>query len=184
MDCTIRSPSDPAAYIHRIGRTARLGKKGNAILFVMPSEERYIEILSSKNMNFIQLPLQDIQVTLVTNLERNPSRSVEVEEGALYFKFQTMVENGYHDIDLKLLAIKAFQSYLRSYATHVKATKKIFHIRNLHLGHVSKSFGLADTPKELGHILKKRKPQEEEEEGEKKKLRSNVKYSDEFEAGI
>jgi len=177
-------PSDPAAYVHRIGRTARLGKIGNAIVFVMPCEERYLDVLKSKNMNFIKLPIEDIQVTLVTNLERNPSKSVEIEEGALYFKIQTMVEEGYHDIDLKLMAIKSFQSYLRSYTTHVKATKNIFHLKNLHLGHVSKSFGLADTPKELGKILQKRKPREEEKEVKREKLRSNVKYSDEFEAGI
>lgn len=33
-------PADPEAYVHRIGRTARAGRSGQAILFVTPREER------------------------------------------------------------------------------------------------------------------------------------------------
>jgi len=33
-------PYDPEAYVHRIGRTARAGRTGKAILFVTPREER------------------------------------------------------------------------------------------------------------------------------------------------
>ncbi len=33
-------PNDPEAYVHRIGRTARAGRSGKAILFVTPREER------------------------------------------------------------------------------------------------------------------------------------------------
>ena len=33
-------PNDPESYVHRIGRTARAGRTGTAILFVAPREER------------------------------------------------------------------------------------------------------------------------------------------------
>jgi ATP-dependent RNA helicase DeaD len=33
-------PYDPEAYVHRIGRTARAGRSGKAILFITPREER------------------------------------------------------------------------------------------------------------------------------------------------
>lgn len=42
--------------------------------------------------------------------------------------------------------MKAYRAFLRSYATHSRATKHIFHIKNLHLGHLSKSFALKDPP--------------------------------------
>jgi ATP-dependent RNA helicase DeaD len=33
-------PNDPEAYVHRVGRTARAGRAGQAILFITPREER------------------------------------------------------------------------------------------------------------------------------------------------
>jgi len=35
-------PQDPNGFVHRCGRTARLGKGGTAILMLLPSEESYI----------------------------------------------------------------------------------------------------------------------------------------------
>lgn len=40
-------PQDPNFYIHRIGRTARKGKNGRAIVFVDQSEETYIDYLKT-----------------------------------------------------------------------------------------------------------------------------------------
>lgn len=63
--------------------------------------------------------------------------------------FSLCLVNEAQDLDLKALAIKAYQSFIRSYATHTKSTKHIFHVKNLHLGHISKSFGLKEPPTEL-----------------------------------
>jgi len=38
---------------------------------------------------------------------------------------------------------------VRAYATHTAATKHIFHIKSLHLGHVAKSFALGEPPSKL-----------------------------------
>ncbi len=35
-------PNDPEAYVHRVGRTARAGRAGKAILFITPREERML----------------------------------------------------------------------------------------------------------------------------------------------
>lgn len=35
---------------------------------------------------------------------------------------------------------------MRAYATHPAAAKHIFHIRDLHLGHLAKSFALRESP--------------------------------------
>jgi len=39
-------PDDPKDYIHRVGRTARgLNGKGQALLFLLPSEKRFLQFL-------------------------------------------------------------------------------------------------------------------------------------------
>ncbi len=37
-------PSETVEYVHRIGRTARLGQAGSAVLFVSPHESKYISV--------------------------------------------------------------------------------------------------------------------------------------------
>lgn len=41
-------PQSIASYVHRVGRTARAGRQGKAILFVGPSETSFVAILESK----------------------------------------------------------------------------------------------------------------------------------------
>ncbi len=43
FDC----PEDVNTYIHRVGRTARYKSKGNAILFLLESEKKFIEKIQS-----------------------------------------------------------------------------------------------------------------------------------------
>jgi ATP-dependent RNA helicase DDX55/SPB4 len=49
------SPSDPAMFIHRAGRTARAGKSGQSLVFLTPKEEAYIDFLRKR-----QVPLQPL----------------------------------------------------------------------------------------------------------------------------
>lgn len=54
--------------------------------------------------------------------------------------------------------LPALQSFIRAYATYPRELKHIFHIRLLHLGHMAKSFGLRDAPKNLcASAMKKKK---------------------------
>jgi ATP-dependent RNA helicase DeaD len=41
-------PQDPESYVHRIGRTGRAGKEGNAITFITPSEYRNLQFISRR----------------------------------------------------------------------------------------------------------------------------------------
>lgn len=43
-------PQKICDYVHRVGRTARAGKQGKAVLFVGPSETNFIEVLESKRV--------------------------------------------------------------------------------------------------------------------------------------
>lgn len=38
-------PQDPAAFVHRVGRTARMGQSGSALAFLLPNEEPYVDFL-------------------------------------------------------------------------------------------------------------------------------------------
>ena len=52
-------PTDPEAYVHRIGRTGRAGKTGIAISFLTPRDKRYlsrIEAFSKHKITQAQLP--------------------------------------------------------------------------------------------------------------------------------
>ena len=44
-------PQDPNFYIHRVGRTARVGRKGSALLFLEPNELSFIDYLKLKNVD-------------------------------------------------------------------------------------------------------------------------------------
>jgi ATP-dependent RNA helicase DDX31/DBP7 len=54
---------------------------------------------------------------------------------------------------------------MRAYATHPSSEKHIFHIRNLHMGHLAKAFALRDAPnlvkfkstKQTGHSHQKKR---------------------------
>ncbi len=43
VDCILQydPPQDPAFYVHRVGRTARAGKQGEAVVFLAPNEDTY-----------------------------------------------------------------------------------------------------------------------------------------------
>jgi len=56
-------PHDTEAYVHRIGRTGRAGRKGDAILFVAPREKRMLQAIEKatrQEIDLMQLPSTDM----------------------------------------------------------------------------------------------------------------------------
>ncbi|MEE9355837.1 MAG: DEAD/DEAH box helicase, partial [Methylococcaceae bacterium] len=56
-------PHDTESYVHRIGRTGRAGREGDAILFVAPREKRMlatIERATKKKIDQMEMPSTDI----------------------------------------------------------------------------------------------------------------------------
>ncbi|THH04549.1 hypothetical protein EW145_g5438 [Phellinidium pouzarii] len=142
-------------YVHRVGRTARVGRGGEAWAFVSPSEQEWVR--------WIETRIQD-KDTSVSETGRRPSlvpASVEsVMRGGFggkgngYEERATQVQLAFERWVLKQkengeLARRAFQSHMRAYATHPADEKHIFHVRNLHLGHLAKAFALREAP---GHL--------------------------------
>ncbi|GAY40492.1 hypothetical protein CUMW_052350 [Citrus unshiu] len=56
VDCIVQydPPQDPNVFVHRVGRTARLGRQGRSIVFLSPKEEAYVEFLRIR-----RVPLQE-----------------------------------------------------------------------------------------------------------------------------
>ncbi len=49
-------PTDPDFYVHRVGRTARAGRSGSALIFLQETERSYLELLRVK-----RVPIQEVQ---------------------------------------------------------------------------------------------------------------------------
>ncbi|MFM8332975.1 MAG: DEAD/DEAH box helicase [Candidatus Methylumidiphilus sp.] len=84
-------PYDTEAYIHRIGRTGRAGRKGNAILFVAPRERRMlaaIERATRHRIREMRLPTrQDIVERRVEQFKELVMNTLESEELSFYREF-------------------------------------------------------------------------------------------------
>uniref|UniRef100_A0A671S9W4 ATP-dependent RNA helicase n=1 Tax=Sinocyclocheilus anshuiensis TaxID=1608454 RepID=A0A671S9W4_9TELE len=156
-------PVSAAEYVHRVGRTARIGAQGSSLLFLTPSETAFVDVLAKHNISLSEMKMEDVLANLMKD-ERFKGRGKwdskrsaaafeqEVRERATVL--QTDFENYVHANNESLQTAKcALQSFLRAYTTYPSSLKHIFHIRSLHLGHAAKSFGLRDAPQGLGSSI-------------------------------
>ena len=106
-------PHDTEAYVHRIGRTGRAGRKGEAILFVAPREQRMlraIEKATGQPITPMQLPSrEDISGRRVSQFKQLITDTIEAEE--LGF-FTDLVDSYQADSNFGLETIAAALSYL------------------------------------------------------------------------
>jgi len=116
-------PDDPKEYIHRVGRTARAGGAGNALLFLLPEEIAFLRYLKHAKVplneyNFSNSKVANVQSQLEKLIEKN------------FFLHKSAKE--------------AYQSYLQAYASH--ALKSVFQIDSLDLARVAQAFGFKVPP--------------------------------------
>ena len=98
-------PEDAAAYIHRVGRTARYKSKGNSLLILLPSEVKGM--------------LGALEKAKVGEVKKVRLNNVHQEN------IQTKVQSELmQDSELKMVAQKAFKSYVRS--VYLQSNKDIF----------------------------------------------------------
>ncbi|XP_013878253.1 probable ATP-dependent RNA helicase DDX31 [Austrofundulus limnaeus] len=152
-------PTSAAEYVHRVGRTARIGGRGNGLLFLTPTETAFVTELANHNISLSEVKLQDLLSCLMMDdayrgrgkyHSQSSSKALEQEVRERATVLQTEFETFVHSSATSLQAAKtALQSFLRAYTTYPTHLKHIFHIRSLHLGHAAKSFGLRDAPQGL-----------------------------------
>ena len=59
-------PTDPEAYVHRIGRTGRAGRSGEAILFIAPREERLLRAIERATRQ----PIEPLPIPTAADVNR------------------------------------------------------------------------------------------------------------------
>ncbi|XP_020519952.1 DEAD-box ATP-dependent RNA helicase 18 isoform X3 [Amborella trichopoda] len=115
-------PQDPNVFIHRVGRTARMGRTGNAIVFLLPKEDAYVEFLQIR-----RVPLQE---------RKNSNFPLDIipEIRAAAKKDRDAMEKG----------LRAFVSYVRAYKEHI--CSYIFRWKELDIGKLGMGYGLLQLP--------------------------------------
>ncbi|XP_041370134.1 probable ATP-dependent RNA helicase DDX31 [Gigantopelta aegis] len=179
-------------YIHRVGRTARAGSPGHALLFLLPHEVSYIQALNKQHISLDELSMDEVLKTLtntiqdlpfLANMPRDMPRTAEEAASCLQTQFEDCIHGNKNMLQL---ARKAFQSFIRAYTTFPSHLKSMFDIRQLHLGHLAKSFGLRDAPSNMKVNLgsKHRSDQHKHNRFEKTGKGFQKKNLSEFESGL
>lgn len=146
---------DPKEYLNRMGRTARLDKSGNSLLFLMKHEEKVLQN-SLRKFTINNLKPGSILLKFVENLNNHlaskgfkekistvpQAYKDEVDENEKYrkkyifaiFPLQKSIKDYlFQDRDHLVNARKAFKSSIRSYVTFLKFQKDVFNVKALNL---------------------------------------------------
>jgi ATP-dependent RNA helicase DeaD len=107
-------PHDTESYIHRIGRTARAGRKGTAILFLSPREKRMlhsIERATKKAIEPMELPsIKDINRNRVTRFKEKIAETIEKENLDFFSQIITEMQQEKEISSEQIAASLAFMS--------------------------------------------------------------------------
>ncbi|KAK5606718.1 ATP-dependent RNA helicase ddx55 [Crenichthys baileyi] len=117
-------PSSASAFVHRCGRTARIGNYGNALVFLLPMEELYVNFLSINQKCPLQKmsPIKDV-VDVLPKVK------------AMALADRAMFDKG----------MRAFVSYVQAYAKH--ECSLIFRVKDLDFVSMARGFALLRLPK-------------------------------------
>lgn len=101
-------PNDAESYVHRIGRTARAGRKGKAIMLVTPKEQRLlkaIEQATRQPLRALDVPTGE-QVSS-RRVQRFQSQVLEIVSRENLHRFRALLETMAHDNELDVNDIAA-----------------------------------------------------------------------------
>ncbi|KAJ7684530.1 DEAD-domain-containing protein [Mycena polygramma] len=144
-------PSDPKAFSHRCGRTARAGRSGRAWVLLVGRETSYVDFLAIRKIPISERPCftgsSDVAMTLPSSKqegedEDEPTRPDDAEVSVFLGRIRKTIltDRAIHD-----QAAKAFVSFVRAYSKH--EASYIFRVKDLDLVGVAKSFGLLRLPR-------------------------------------
>ncbi|EFO28260.2 hypothetical protein LOAG_00217 [Loa loa] len=121
LDC----PVDVDDYIHRVGRTARMDSKGEALLVLTPAQEQaMLKRLQEKNILINKLSVSEKQIM---DISRRLQSVIAQYPG------------------MKEFAQRSFVAYIR--AIYLMRNKDVFSLDAIDLTALAKSYGLAATPR-------------------------------------
>ncbi|XP_066279062.1 ATP-dependent RNA helicase DDX18-like isoform X1 [Branchiostoma lanceolatum] len=116
-------PDDPKEYIHRVGRTARAGGRGHALLILRPEELGFLRYLKAA-----KVPLNEFEFSW--------SKIADIQP-----QLEKLIDKNYF---LHKSAMEGYKSYVRAYDAH--HLKQIFDVNTLDLTKVALSFGFQVPP--------------------------------------
>jgi ATP-dependent RNA helicase DDX55/SPB4 len=140
----LAAPKDPSFFVHRIGRTARAGKKGGAIIYLTKEEESYVELLRGRGVPLTSLTTTDSSSSSSSSLYHShlckimPSYSSQ--DILELFKFISK-----NDRDALENGSTAFISFIRAYKENL--CSYIFRLESLDIGGLARAYGLLRLPK-------------------------------------
>ncbi|OMO75920.1 hypothetical protein COLO4_25788 [Corchorus olitorius] len=131
VDCIVQydPPQDPNVFIHRVGRTARLGRQGSAIVFLLPKEEAYVEFLRIRRVPLQERKCIDVALDVVPQVD-----IIDLMIRSAAMKDRDVMEKG----------LRAFVSYIRAYKEH--HCSYIFRWKELEIGKLGMGYGLLQLP--------------------------------------
>ena len=155
-------PQDPAAFVHRVGRTARMGREGNAIVFLSPnSEASYVDFLRIRGVEIKAAPGtrehfaeaaaetqdgdEDTEIELASDVV-DALEKTEAEERVGADQTHTALrEASEKSRELMEKGVRAYVSFIRGYKEH--HCRFIFRFKELEYGSLAMSMGLLRLPK-------------------------------------
>ncbi|KAJ6225866.1 hypothetical protein RDWZM_004411 [Blomia tropicalis] len=151
VDLVLQMSAPPLVedYVHRVGRTARVGSKGRSILLLLPSETKFVHHLQSQ----LSIRMTGIKVESYFNTLRSikfESVKLHTDQERLAYLHNQLEEEVYSDENMHQMGAKAYLSYLRSYASYPHKMSYCLPFKELHLGHLAKNFALRESPSQLG----------------------------------
>eukprot|EP00981_Chlorochromonas_danica_P001520 scaffold326_cov169-Ochromonas_danica.AAC.21 len=162
----LTAPKDPAFFVHRVGRTARAGRVGQALLFLASHELPYLDLLRGRGV-----PLNNADIDNSDEKE-NETAEADVEKSSMILSYDHQINypisrNDYnsrkvtyrhcydilnlfkymakHDRDILEMGSAAFVGFLRAYTEHL--CSYIFRLAELDIGAVARSYALLRLPK-------------------------------------
>jgi ATP-dependent RNA helicase DeaD len=101
-------PYDTESYVHRIGRTGRAGRKGEAILFIAPRERNMLRAIERATRQVIEpMNLPTVDAVNALRITKFKQRVTETMAGVDVGAFRPMVEQLQTETGLPLIDIAA-----------------------------------------------------------------------------
>jgi len=153
-------PRQIEEYLHRVGRTARMGRAGDSCLFLQQHEVKYSDLLKEKGVVITNMDGEAIREGLRMRLP-NHDPLLKIRDLASFVGAAITKHVEARPL-LHQVARRAFSSWMRAYQTFPRDLKPIFNFKALHSGHVAASFALGENPNKVMHTLKKEAEHEKE----------------------
>lgn len=146
IDCVVQydTPTDPKTFSHRVGRTARAGRSGKAVLLLTKGrEEEYIELLRVRKIPLVGVEPLDEKLEPRTPAGEEEAERQRVDPGSLEL-MEKIRALALQDRDLFDRGARAFVSSVKAYSKHEAGF--IFRVADLDFNAMAIAFGLLRLP--------------------------------------